>query len=159
MGHMVTDLHNMHPSPYRLSFSPKNPLKMPFLTPPSLPLKGDVIHGWSLSKITFSLTYQPTLNCDVIYGCSPLKNGYWHPLLTALKGHKGFRDLGIWDHIADGNKPSKDIFDQHIWIGSFDFFFQRPSLFTCPSATNRSLSISISKSSKRLATGVHLLLW
>ena len=35
----------------------------------------------------------------------------------------------------------------------------RPSLSTCPSATNRSLSRSLSKSSKRLATGVHLLLW
>ena len=38
------------PSPCRLSFSPKNRLKMPFLTPPSLPLKGDVVYGWSLSE-------------------------------------------------------------------------------------------------------------
>ena len=36
------------PSPCRLSFSPKNCLKTPFLTPPSLPLKGDVVYGWSL---------------------------------------------------------------------------------------------------------------
>ena len=35
------------PSPCRPSFSPKNRLKMPFLTPP-LPLKEDVVYGWSL---------------------------------------------------------------------------------------------------------------
>ena len=43
------------PSPCRPSFSPKNRLKMPFLTPPSLPLKGDVVYGWSLrGKVLFT---------------------------------------------------------------------------------------------------------
>ena len=39
------------PSPSRPSFSPKNRLKNPFLTPPSLPLKEDVVYEWSLSII------------------------------------------------------------------------------------------------------------
>ena len=44
---------DLPPSPCRLSFSPKNRLKMPFLTPPSLPLKEDVFYGWSLTYLNW----------------------------------------------------------------------------------------------------------
>ena len=58
------------PYPCRPSFSPKNRLKSPFLLPPSLPLKGDVVYGWSLIyiKIKVELEFFVILYLDSVWG-------------------------------------------------------------------------------------------
>ena len=77
----------------------ENRPKFPFLLPPSLPLKGDVVYGWSLSTLVcFKKRKNSFFDVVTMEGISPARSQYErvHNLILVAKFRRlFFRDVYI----------------------------------------------------------------